>query len=59
MIIIIIVMIEFVIFAGNIFDVNTTIDDEIIKSSRYNEIEACVFFFLLEFTYAVSEANLF
>jgi hypothetical protein len=45
MIIIIIVMIEFVIFAGNIFDVNTTIDDEIIKSSRYNEIEACVFFF--------------
>lgn len=30
-------------FAGDIFDENVTIDDEIIKSSRYNEIEACDF----------------
>lgn len=51
-------MIEFCLsFAGNIFDEIRTIDDEVIKSSRYNEIEACVFY--LEFAYAAAEANLF
>lgn len=57
-IIIIIIMIEFYLsFAGNIFDENMKIDDEVIKSSRYNEIEVCVFY--LEFAYAAAEANLF